>query len=182
MRAAAKRRPNLAGLVNQRVPPPPPPADDDAPPPPPLTDWSALAAVDPPPPSDIDPDVAASINELATAAARAMLAGDARALGQGSPWRADVLALGDYCTTQARAGAAAGSPPDPASPGMQGALLAYLLLEMAEGRWPADQADALVGPWRAAAEKMHGIVEDVGWKLVLPDEEEEEEEEGAEAA
>ena len=53
--------------------------------------------------------------------------------------------------------------------------------QRADGRWPADQVDALVGPWRAAAEKMHGIVEDVGWKLVLPDEEEEEEE-GAEAA
>ena len=171
--AAAKRvRPNLQPL--QR-PYSPPSTDPDAPPPPPpSTDWSALAAAETPDPATIDPDVAATINELATAAARAILAGEPRALGPTSAWRAEVLALGDYCTTQARAAAAPGSTPDPTSPGMQGALLAYLLLEMAEGRWPADQADALVGPWRAAAEKMHGLVEDVGWQLRLPDDEEEE--------
>ena len=188
VRVSAKRvRPNLPQL-SRRAPLAETDADGDGPPPPTSwADWGALAADDPPAspaspsPSSptIDPDVAASINELATIAARAMLAGDERALRPGGAWHGEVMALGDFCSHQARADAAAAaaagggpaSAPDPSSPGMQGALLAFLLLEMAEGRWPAAQADALVGPWRAAAERLHGIVEDAGWKLSLPDEE-----------
>lgn len=166
VRVSAKRvRPDLPQL-SWRAPLADDGGDDDGPPTT-STDWSALAVDDSATTPSIDPDVAASINELATIAARAMLNGDERKLRAGGAWRAELMALGDFCTKQARST----GPPDPESPGMQGALLAYLLMEMAEGRWPAAQADALVGPWRAAAEKLHGIVEDAGWKLSLPDEE-----------
>lgn len=179
-------------------------ADGDAPrPAPPSTDWTALAVADEDDNDEgsgdddadaVDADVAASLNALATAAARSMLSDEntRAALGLGSAWRDEVMALGDYCTRAAQraekrrqrrsdpaggpnAAPAPATPAPSASPHMQGALFAFLLLEMADGRWPAQQADALVGPWRAAAERLHGIVEDSGWKLVLPGEEEEEE-------
>jgi hypothetical protein len=149
----------------------------------PSTDWTALALGGDDGAGALDTaDFASAINGLATTAARSILAGSADALAPGSAWHADVSALGDYCTRLARrrSGATAATPADPATDPFQGALLAFLLLEVAAGRWPTPQADALVGPFREAAVRLHGLLENSGWKLVRPEdaEDDEDEEEG----
>jgi len=87
-----------------------------------------------------------------------MLKGDVDSLKPGSPWADDVSALGNYCATR--------TPPH-----LDGARFAFFLLEIAANRWPAE-ADGLAGVYKEAAEKVHGLLVDSGWRLALPGEKE----------
>lgn len=139
----------------------------------PSTDWTTLALSGGDDDTDAasDADFAAAVNDLATTAARAILSGNEADLRPGTAWHAEVSSLGDFCTRKARAG---GVDQGPSSPWFQGALLSFLLLEVASGRWPTPQADALSGPFRDAAVRLHGLLENSGWKLVRPEDEDEE--------
>ena len=83
-----------------------------------------------------------------------MLKGDADALKPGSSWADDVSALGNYCVS-------ARQPPH-----VDGARFAFFLLELAANRWPSE-ADDLVGVYKDASEKMHGLLEESGWRMAL---------------
>ena len=113
-----------------------------------------------PPPLTSDPDYLSNLDDLCTRALRAMLKGDVDALKPGSPWADDVSALGNYCAS------ARGAPPH-----LDGARFAFFLLEIAANRWPAE-ADDLVGVYKDASEKIHGLLVDSGWRLALPGEKE----------
>ena len=111
-------------------------------------------------PDDADADFVRHVNSLCTRALKAMLNGDLRALR--GPWRDEVNELGAFCARPV-----AGGPAN-----MPGALLAYVLLEMADGKWPSEQVEQLAGtPYGATVERMHGLLEDSGWRLALPGEE-----------
>ena len=112
-----------------------------------------------PPPLTSDPDYLANLDDLCTRALRAMLKGDIDSLKPGSPWADDVSALGNYCVS-------ARQPPH-----LDGARFAFFLLEIAANRWPAE-ADDLVGVYKDASEKIHGLLVDSGWRLALPGEKE----------
>ena len=106
-----------------------------------------------------DPDYLQNLDDLVTRALRAMLKGDAEALKPGSAWADDVSALGNYCASQKPA------------PHLDGARFAFFLLAIAANQWPAE-ADDLVGVYKEAAEKIHGLLVDSGWRLALPGEKE----------
>lgn len=103
-----------------------------------------------------DPDYLANLDDLCTRALRAMLKSDVDTLRPGSPWADDVSALGNYCVSARH---------------LDGARFAFFLLEIAANRWPAE-ADDLVGVYKEAAEKIHGLLVDSGWRLALPGEKE----------
>ena len=130
-----------------------------------LEKWAALSADDAPPPTKSssyfepppltsDPDYLSNLDDLCTRALRAMLKGDADALKPGSSWADDVSALGNYCVS-------ARQPPH-----VDGARFAFFLLELAANRWPSE-ADDLVGVYKDASEKMHGLLEESGWRMAL---------------
>ena len=130
-----------------------------------LEKWAALSADDAappaksssyfePPPLTSDPDYLSNLDDLCTRALRAMLKGDADSLRPGSSWADDVSALGNYCVS-------ARQPPH-----VDGARFAFFLLELAANRWPAE-ADDLVGVYKEASEKMHGLLEESGWRMAL---------------
>jgi hypothetical protein len=140
--------PPTAAPRSQRAAPAPaaprPPAAAD--------DWAAAASFDP-----ADVDFRLFLDDLCTRFARSALAGDERALAPGSDWQADVAALGNGAV-----GAGA----------LDAARFAFVLLELAGHRW-ADEVDSLpAGPFKDATVKLHGLLEDSGWRLVRPGEEE----------
>ena len=112
-----------------------------------------------PPPLTADPDYLSNLDDLCTRALRAMLKGDVDSLKPGSSWADDVSALGNYCVS-------ARQPPH-----VDGARFAFFLLEIAANRWPAE-ADDLVGVYKDASEKIHGLLVDSGWRLALKGEKE----------
>lgn len=143
---AAPRRPP----PRRSVPRPPPRPSLHAPATPPASDWAAAASFDP-----ADPDYAAFLDTLTTRFARAALASDDRALAPGSDWHCDVADLG-------QAAAEAGA--------MQAARFAWCLLKCAAHRWP-DEAGDVEAPYEAALLKIHGLLQDSGWRLLRPGDE-----------
>ena len=131
-------RPRAVRRVASDRPPQPP-----APPPP-----AAPPSFDP-----ADPAFASRLDALATRFLRAALASDAAALAPENGWHADVSRLG-------RGAADAGK--------LDAARFAFVLLELASRRWPDAQVAALPSPYRDVVERMHGILEDSGWRLKRP--------------
>ena len=129
----------------------PPPAATAAPRPS-SDDWAAAASFDP-----ADVDFRLFLDDLCTRFARAALAGDERALAPGSDWQADVAALGNGAV-------AAGA--------LDAARFAFVILEAAGHRWPDEAASLPEGPFADAAVKLHGLLEDSGWRLLRPGDEE----------
>lgn len=136
-----------------------------------LEKWQALAADDATstptssssyfeaPPLTQDPDYLSNLDDLCTRALRAMLKGDVDSLKPGSTWADDVSALGNYCVSSQQ------------PPHVDGARFAFFLLEIAANRWP-QEADDLVGVYKQASEKIHGLLENSGWRLALKGEKE----------